>query len=105
LHYKGKFNAYQRTYVLDELKEHIMYIKYFLDKSLKKRITQEKNEGNTPYIVLGTLRDMKINLPSLPEQEKIANFLSSLDTKIEFLEREIEKNKEFKKGLLQHMFV
>lgn len=104
-YYKGKFNAYQRTYVLDGFRENITYIKYFLDKSLKKRITQEKNEGNTPYIVLGTLRDMKIKLPSLPEQEKISNFLSNLDTKIDVLEREIERNKEFKRGLLQGLFV
>ncbi|MEG0236048.1 MAG: restriction endonuclease subunit S [Cetobacterium sp.] len=51
------------------------------------------------------IKSLKITLPTLLEQEKIANFLSSIDRKIELIERELEKNKEFKKGLLQQMFV
>lgn len=104
-HYNGKFNAYQRTYVLDQFKQKIIFIKYSLEKYLKKRINIEKNEGNTPYIILGTLKDMKILLPSLKEQEKIANIFSSIDYKIEITEKELEGMKEFKKGLLQGMFV
>lgn len=104
-HYNGKFNAYQRTYVLDQFEEKIIFIKYSLEKYLKKRIDAEKNEGNTPYIVLGTLKDMKILLPSIEEQEKIAGLLSSIDSKIEITEKELEGMKEFKKGLLQGMFV
>ena len=46
-----------------------------------------------------------ISLPSLPEQQKIADFLTSIDDKIEHLENELENLKEFKKGLLQQMFV
>ena len=57
-YYKGKFNAYQRTYVLDNFRENIGYIKLYLDRYLKKRILQEKFEGNMPYIVLSTLKDM-----------------------------------------------
>lgn len=48
---------------------------------------------------------IKINLPSLPEQEKIADFLSSIDEKIEKVSEELGKIEEFKKGLLQGMFV
>lgn len=104
-YYKGKFNAYQRTYVLDSFSENIIYIKYFLGRHLRKRIMRERNEGNTPYIVLGTLSNFKIQLPSLPEQKKIANFLSALDRKIENAEKKLEHLKEWKKGLLQKMFV
>ena len=42
---------------------------------------------------------------NLKEQIKIANFLSSIDKKIEWVQTELEKTKEFKKGLLQQMFV
>ncbi|HIF9407254.1 TPA: restriction endonuclease subunit S [Photobacterium damselae] len=44
-------------------------------------------------------------LPSLEEQEKITNFLLSLDQKIDLANSELEKAKEWKKGLLQQMFV
>ena len=46
-----------------------------------------------------------ILLPSLEEQQKIADFLSSIDSKIENIEKELEGLKEFKRGLLQQMFV
>lgn len=104
-HYNGKFNAYQRTYVLDGFKDNIFFLKYVLDKYLYKRIMKEKNEGNTPYIVMGTLADMFINIPCLSEQTKIANFLSSIDSKIEQVQKQLNSTKEFKKALLQQMFV
>jgi type I restriction enzyme S subunit len=104
-HFKGKFNAYQRTYVLDEFKDNIYFLKYVLDKYLYRRIMKEKNEGNTPYIVMGTLADMKVHLPALEEQTKIANFLSSIDIKIEQTKSQLDSTKEFKKALLQQMFV
>lgn len=104
-YYKGKFNAYQRTYVLDNFNENIIYVRYFLDKFLFDRISTEKKEGNTPYIVLSTLADMVILLPSLREQTKIANFLSAIDEKINLVSGQIEKMEVWKKGLLQQMFV
>jgi type I restriction enzyme S subunit len=104
-YYKGKFNAYQRTYVLDKFSDNIIYIKYFLDKNLSQRIGVEKKDGNTPYIVMSTLSEMTINLPTLTEQQKIANFLTNLDNKIEAVQIQISESKTFKKGLLQQMFV
>lgn len=49
--------------------------------------------------------EMPILLPSVDEQTKIANFLSALDTKIDFLTKQLDEAKNFKKGLLQQMFV
>ena len=104
-HFNGKFNAYQRTYVLDDFDDNIYYLRHFLDRYLYKRIYREKKDGATPYIVMSTLSDMIISLPSLEEQQKISDFLSSIDKKIELVDFQLERNKEFKKGLLQQMFV
>ena len=104
-YYKGKFNAYQRTYVLDQWQQNIIFIQYFLEQFLKERIYGEKKEGNTPYIVLSTLSEMPLLLPCLAEQTKIANFLSAIDQKIEVVAQQIEQAKLWKKGLLQQMFV
>ncbi len=48
---------------------------------------------------------VEIKLPCLEEQTKIANFLSSIDQKIEVVAQQIEQEKKKKKGLLQNMFV
>ena len=56
-------------------------------------------------ISTGRLAKVKLNIPSEPEQQKIANFLSAIDDKINLVNQQLEKTKEYKKGLLQKMFV
>lgn len=67
-YYNGKFNAYQRTYVLDAFSENIQYIKWALKVLLPKRIAIEKSSSNTPYIVLSTLSDLRLPIPSKGNQ-------------------------------------
>ena len=52
-----------------------------------------------------TLLGIKIPFPSLPEQTKIANFLSAIDSKIDMETQLLQKLEEQKKFLLQNMFV
>ncbi|MGN8371681.1 restriction endonuclease subunit S [Helicobacter pylori] len=98
-YYKGKFNAYQRTYVLDNFSEHIMFVKYFLTMFLQSHIQTNKNEGNTPYIVMATLKDFEILLPPLNEQIAIANILSDVDHYLYTLDALILKKESVKKAL------
>lgn len=101
-YYKGKFNAYQRTYVLDNFKCNIHYIKYRLDYLLNQIISREKNAGNTPYIVLRTLQNINIYLPkNISKQTKIVNILSGKDKEIELLKQELDQYKQLKKSLSQ----
>ena len=104
-YYKGKFNAYQRTYVLDQFKSNIQYIKIYLDSFLSKRINFEKKEGNTPYIVLSTLSDMTIELTDSKSEEIIIKSINSINNKIEKEEFKLNKLNELKKGLMQNIFV
>ncbi|WQX26272.1 restriction endonuclease subunit S [Helicobacter pylori] len=98
-YYKGKFNAYQRTYVLDNFSEHIMFVKYFLTMFLQSHIQTNKNEGNTPYIVMATLKDFEIFLPPLNEQIAIANILSDVDSEIISLKNKKRQFENIKKAL------
>ena len=104
-YYKGKFNAYQRTYVLDQFTENIQYIKVYLDEFLSKRINSEKKEGNTPYIVLSTLSDMMIKLTNPKDENKVINTFNNIKNKIDKEEVKFNKLIELKKGLMQNMFV
>ena len=57
-------------------------------------------------IVWYVMSQIKITIPtSLNEQKKIANFLSSIDSKIEQIVKQLDETKQFKKALLQQMFV
>ena len=48
---------------------------------------------------------IEVPIPSLPEQTKIANFLTAIDQKIDNVAEQIDHAKTWKKGLLQQMFV
>jgi putative type I restriction enzyme specificity protein len=102
-YYKGKFNAYQRTYVLDSFIENIRFIKHFLDKNLKKRISNEKMEGNTPYIILSTLSEMLIHLSSLKEQNAIAQILDTAHQELKLYEQKLQLLQAQKKTLMQKL--
>jgi type I restriction enzyme S subunit len=58
-----------------------------------------------PAIKSTDLAQIKIKIPNIEEQDKIASFLSSIDIKIESISAQITKTQLFKKGLLQQMFV
>ena len=61
--------------------------------------------GN-PKLMNNVMEKIKISIPSsINEQTKIANFLSSVDSKIEEVGKQLDESKQFKKALLQKMFV
>ncbi len=104
-YYHGKFNAYQRTYVLDTFSENIQYIKWALKVLLPKRIAIEKSSSNTPYIVLSTLSNLRLPIPNKSNQCHIAKLMQSLERK---LSSQIALNgfyNKLKQYLLRQMFI
>ena len=82
------------------------FLIHYLSSALILKQFYEQNTGGTQkFIALGVIRNLKILVPSIKEQEKIANYLSAIDTKIESVETQISNTQAFKKGLLQQMFV
>lgn len=51
------------------------------------------------------IESLKIRIPVIEEQTKIANFLSNIDNIIEEENKKLEDLRQWKKGLLQQMFV
>jgi type I restriction enzyme, S subunit len=63
-------------------------------------------QGSTRYnISKVSFLKLIIELPEIKEQTQIADFLSAIDDKIGLVSTQLDKTQEFKKGLLQQMFV
>ena len=63
------------------------------------------NEASgVPSLSANNIKNVKINVPNLNEQKKIANFLTTVDEKIELLEKKHEYYLNFKKYLMQQIF-
>ncbi|KLE00227.1 restriction endonuclease subunit S [Aliarcobacter butzleri] len=98
---KENFNAIVRLIVI-EPKSNICG--NFLKEAIN-RINFSIESTGVPQLTIPQISLYKVFLPCLEEQNKIAIFLSSIDTKIEQTQKQLELSKEFKKGLLQQMFI
>ena len=85
------------------LPEYACYL--FRSEFLRKEIVILA-QGSTRYnISKSQLIKLQIPLPSLPEQQKIAQFLTELDDKISAVDAQIQSAQQWKQGLLQQMFI
>lgn len=100
----GKFNAYQRTYILTDFQADRHFLFFEIGNKLPKKITQEARTGNIPYIVMDMLTNLQIVIPEKSEQEKIGQYIQQLDNLITLHQRKLEKLKTFKKAMLDKMF-
>ncbi|MEJ7780115.1 MAG: restriction endonuclease subunit S [Daejeonella sp.] len=80
------------------------FIYYWL--LINKHLLLKKASGSTFLEINKTeISKLKIALPNYSEQTKIANFLSAIDDKINLVSRQLQQSQQYKKGLLQQMFV
>ncbi len=105
-YYEGKFNAYQRTYII-ESNANICDLK-FLYYSLQLNLLEFKNisQGtSTRFLTSAILNSFNIRLPLLAEQKRIASILGSLDDKIDLLHRENETLEAMAETLFRKWFI
>ncbi len=93
-YYKGKFNAYQRTYVIsDFIDVNVQYILHYLKAYLREYIFINSKRGSVPYITMPIIENFKIPIPPLPIQEEIVAILDKFTQLEAELEAELEARK------------
>lgn len=82
------------------------FAKFFFRSAIFRRKVVRLAQGSTRYNIskIGFMK-IKILLPSFPEQQKIAEFLTSIDNLIESKQQQITQAEQWKKGLMQGLFV
>ncbi|EHQ9040725.1 restriction endonuclease subunit S [Enterococcus faecalis] len=102
----NKFNAYQRTYVLQEFVVDRSFLFSEVGNKLPKKINQEARTGNIPYIVMDMLTELKLSIPQdEAEQSKIGSFFKQIDKTIALHQNKLEQLKDLKTSYLQNMFI
>ena len=89
-YYNGKFNAYQRTYVLT-LKDVNVY--QFFKFSLENKLTILQHQsigGMTKYLTLGILNTISFVIPPLPLQQEFASKIEKIDKQKELIKQSLK---------------
>ncbi|VXD08731.1 Restriction modification system DNA specificity domain protein [Enterobacterales bacterium 8AC] len=85
--------------------ENGLFLSYYLNYQKKLEIAQLAQGNSVVHLYGSQLKNLILSLPTLPEQTKIANFLSAIDDKINQAQSQLTALQEYKRGLLQQMFV
>jgi len=81
-----------------------VFLAYYLNNFKKHKIAALSQGSSVIHLYATHLKSLKIDIPCQEEQQKIANFLSAIDQKINAMDKQITDSELFKKGLLQRMF-
>lgn len=106
-YYKGKFNAYQRVYIIetaDAKRLNIRYLCYAMNQQLQLLKTMSSG-STTKFLTLGMLHGLDIPLPVIEEQNSIVAILSAYDDLIENNQEQIKLLEEAAQRLYKEWFV
>jgi type I restriction enzyme S subunit len=85
-------------------KLHGKYVYFYLQGHYFQQLIKEKVSGSSiPHLFQRDMNGLKMTIPTIPEQQKIAEILTTVDEQIENTEQLLEKSKELKKGLMQKL--
>lgn len=106
-YYKGRFDAYQRTYVIRSVDERVLNNRYlFYALQLELDLLQSLSTGSaTKFLTLTILNALKVRVPSLGDQNRIVSILGAYDDLIENNTRRIEILEEMARRLYEEWFV
>ena len=98
----GKFSVTDNTIILNKNKQNnTKFFRYYLKYSKLEKMIFGSGQ---PLITGSQLKNLKIFIPSIEEQQKIASFLTAVDDKINALKRKHELLTEYKRGVMQKIF-
>lgn len=101
-YYNGKFDAYQRTYVLSEFEFNIKYVMQYLLLNFDKDIMKGMQKSSMPYIKLDLLKKTKIYYKVSAIESTVA-ILSTVDNEIELHQLKLSDLKRQRKALQQYL--
>jgi type I restriction enzyme S subunit len=81
-----------------------IFLSFYLNSKKKLEIAKLAQGSSVVHLYSNQLKSLKLNVPTIPEQQKIASFLSAVDEKIQQLSRKKELLQQYKKGLMQQLF-
>lgn len=105
-YYNGKFDAYQRTYIIESKNKAMLSVPYlycFLDKYVET-LRKQAIGGVIKYIKLGNLTDAKINIPTIEEQKSVVSVLDKVNAIIDNRKQQLEKLDELVKARFVELF-
>ncbi len=85
--------------------ENGIFLSYYLNNAMKIKVAKLAQGTSVIHLYATHLKSLKLRIPKKKEQEKIADFLSSIDKKLNTVQTQLNQTQTFKKGLLQKMFV
>lgn len=105
-YYHGKFNAYQRTYVIDNKDKKILSMKYlyYFVGTYMDRLRRDAIGGIIKYIKVGHLTDAEIPLPSLEDQKRIAHLLGKVEGLIAQRKQHLQQLDDLLKSVFLKIF-
>ena len=104
-YYNGKFNAYQRTYVLKDFSVNSRFVKCAIDYFLPIKIASETQNGAMPYIKINTLLSLKIPNISIEKQKYVVNVMNVFETKLNKEKDMLTLYQKQKAYLISNMFI
>lgn len=81
-----------------------IFTSYQLNTSKKFEIAKLAQGASVVHVYNDQLKKLKLSVPTIEEQEKIASFFSLIDKKIELQTEKVEELKNYKKGIMQKIF-